>query len=123
MTAVRHNGRVPAPLVVELLWWRGCPSTEVMASQLEAALADVVPPGARVERREVEDEAQAEREGFVGSPTVRVDGRELFPPDPGEPAGLSCRVYRLRDGRFSPTPDPADLRDALRGAAASRSPT
>jgi hypothetical protein len=98
MTAVRHNGRVPAPLVVELLWWRGCPSTEVMASQLEAALADVVPPGARVERREVEDEAQAEREGFVG-------------------------VYRLRDGRFSPTPDPADLRDALRGAAASRSPT
>jgi hypothetical protein len=27
---------------------------------------------------------------------------------------LTCRVYRLRDGRFSPTPDPDDVRDALR---------
>ena len=30
-----------------------------------------------------------------------------------EPAGLNCRVYRRRDGRVAPTPDPEDLRDAL----------
>ena len=39
----------------------------------------------------------------------------MQPPD-DEPAGLTCRVYRLRDGRFSPTPDPADVREALRMA-------
>ena len=33
-----------------------------------------------------------------------------------EPAGLNCRVYVRRDGRVSPTPDPEDLRDALRVA-------
>ena len=52
---------------------------------------------------------------FVGSPTIRVDGRDIQPPD-DEPVGLTCRVYRLRDGRVSPTPDPADLRDALMAA-------
>jgi hypothetical protein len=109
--------------VVEILWWSGCRSTEAMAEQVEAALADLGLAGVAMERREVTDEAQARRERFVGSPTVRVEGRELFPPGPSEPASLTCRVYRLRDGRFSPTPDPADLRDALRGALATRSPT
>ncbi len=109
--------------MVELLWWSGCPSTEVVADQVDAALAELGLGDARVERREMRDEEAAERERFVGSPTLRVDGRELFPPPADEPAGLTCRVYRLRDGRFSPTPHPADLRDALRAAAAHRRPT
>ncbi len=33
------------------------------------------------------------------------------------PASLTCRGYRRRDGRISPTPDPEDLRDALSRAA------
>jgi hypothetical protein len=44
-----------------------------------------------------------------------VDGRDVVPADE-EPVGLACRVYRLRDGRPSPTPDPADVRDAVRRA-------
>ncbi len=50
--------------------------------------------------------------GFVGSPTIHVDGRDPFPAA-GEPTGLTCRVYHRRDGRISPTPDPDDLRAAL----------
>jgi len=69
-----------------------------------------------IEVREVDTEQSAEREEFVGSPTVRVDGRDVQPVE-GEPTGLACRVYRRRDGRTSPLPDPADLRDALRAAA------
>ena len=64
--------------------------------------------------REVRTDADAGRERFVGSPTIRVDGRDVQPPD-GEPAGLTCRVYRLRDGRISPLPDRAGpARDAGR---------
>jgi hypothetical protein len=62
--------------------------------------------------REIVDEEEAEREGFPGSPTIRLDGEDVLP-DPNEPGGLTCRVYRLRDGRYSPTPDPDDLRDAI----------
>ena len=62
---------------------------------------------------EIKDEAGAEVESFVGSPTVRIDGRDLQPPTEDEPIGLNCRVYRRRDGRASPLPDPDDVRDAL----------
>ena len=68
--------------------------------------------------REIADDAHAELEGFVGSPTVRIDGRDIQPPERGEAPGLTCRIYRLRDGRISPTPDPQDLRDALARVAA-----
>jgi serine/threonine-protein kinase len=46
-----------------------------------------------------------------------VDGRDVQPTVDGEPSGLTCRIYRRRDGRTSPLPDPEDLRDALRAAA------
>jgi hypothetical protein len=62
--------------------------------------------------RELATDADAEREEFVGSPTIRVDGRDVQPPGE-QPAGLTCRVYRLRDGRFSPLPDRQDVRDTL----------
>jgi hypothetical protein len=70
-----------------------------------------------IEVREIDTEQSAEREEFVGSPTIRVDGRDVQAPADGEPTGVACRVYRRRDGRTSPLPDPADLRDALRAAA------
>ena len=66
-----------------------------------------------IEMIEIIGEADAERERFVGSPTIRVAGVEVAP-EPGEPAGLTCRVYRLRDGRSSPVPDPEDIRDVIR---------
>jgi len=66
--------------------------------------------------REVGSEIDAQAQEFVGSPTIRIDGRDVQPPN-DEPTGLTCRVYRRRDGRVSPTPDPADLRDALHAAS------
>ena len=98
---------------VELLWWEGCPSTPKALEDLKAALAEEGLDPESVEVREVVSDEQARRERFFGSPTIRIDGRDVQPPDDGEPIGLSCRVYRLRDGRPSPTPDPADVREAL----------
>jgi hypothetical protein len=77
--------------------------------------AQGVDPSA-IEVREIDTEESAQREEFVGSPTIRVNGRDLQPPVEGEPTGLACRIYRRRDGRVSPLPDPDDLRDALRAA-------
>jgi hypothetical protein len=71
---------------------------------------------ARIEVREIDTDESAKREEFVGSPTIRIDGADVQPLA-GAPTGLACRVYRRRDGRTSPLPDPADLREALRGAA------
>ena len=96
---------------IELLWWEGCPSTEPALADLRAALSELgLDPGA-VELREVATDEQAEAEHFPGSPTIRIDGADAFPA--ADAIGLACRVYRLADGRPSPTPDPAHLRAAL----------
>jgi hypothetical protein len=107
-------------LNVELLWWEGCPSTERALSELREALTDVGLGDSEVRTREIRTDAEAETARFTGSPTILIDGIELMAAlgrgAEEEPAGLNCRVYVRRDGRVSPTPDPMDVRDALRAA-------
>ena len=93
---------------VTLLWWAGCPSHPVVREQLREL-------GVPFVEREIVDEADAVREGFVGSPTIRVDGVDLFETD--EPPGLTCRIYMV-EGRFSPVPALDDLRVALSASGA-----
>jgi hypothetical protein len=105
---------------IELLWWEGCPSWDDALAVLREAVRDVGLDPESIAVRHVDTESEAEQERFVGSPTIRIDGRDVQPPGEDEPMGLTCRVYRLRDGRVSPTPDPADLREALLNATSER---
>ena len=105
---------------VEFLWWRECPSWERALAMLREAMKEAGIDPALVEAREIDTDEAAEGERFPGSPTIRIDGEDLQPPGEGDPTGLSCRVYRRRDGRSSPLPDPEDLREALRAAARTR---
>jgi hypothetical protein len=104
---------------VELLWWEGCPSYPETLADLEQTLGEEG-IDTEVEMVEVESDESARRERFPGSPTIRIDGEDIFPPAETEPHSLTCRVYRLRDGRPSPTPDPEDLREAIRRCHAHR---
>ena len=97
---------------MELLWWEGCPSTEEALAELREEMTAAGLDPEAVVMREIRDDAEAERTGFVGSPTIRVDGRDVAPAR-DEPIGLACRIYRLRDGRISAVPDRSDLREAL----------
>ncbi len=101
---------------VELLWWEGCPSTERALSELREALDELGIGDTEVRKREIATDEDAEETDFRGSPTILIDGADAAPGPGQEPVGLSCRVYRRRDGRISPTPDPDELRDALRRA-------
>ena len=100
---------------VELLWWEGCPSYAETLADLKRVLAEEG-VAAEVELVEVESDEQARTERFPGSPTIRLDGVDTIPAAEGEPFSLTCRVYRLRDGLVSPTPDPEDIRAAVRRA-------
>ena len=99
---------------VELLWWEGCPSHGRALAELREAMRERRPGPERIEVREVDTERgrRADRVRRIADdpdrrPDIAASGRRT--------RGLTCRIYRLRDGRVSPTPDPADLRDALRG--------
>jgi hypothetical protein len=109
-------------LGVELLWWRECPSWERALAMLREAMTEAGLDPDAVEVREVDTDEAARTERFVGSPTIRVNGEDIQPPG-DEPVGLACRVYQRRDGRVSPLPDPADLRESLRRAMMGGSPS
>jgi hypothetical protein len=106
-------------MIVELLFWKGCPSHPKALAELRAAMSEQGLDPAGVLVREIDSEADAERECFVGSPTIRIDGVDIQQVE-HEPYGLTCRVYYRRDGRVSPTPDPADVREALVAAQEKR---
>jgi glutaredoxin-related protein len=103
---------------VELLWWEGCPSTQPALEELREVLSDLGLDEVEVRMREIRTDDDARQAGFIGSPTVLVAGADVAP-QPDEPAGLACRVYHRREGSISPTPDPMDVRDALRRAMAA----
>ena len=102
---------------LELLWWDGCPSTERAMDELRQALNELGLAQAKVRMREIHTDEEALVAGFPGSPTILIDGVDCAQPCDHAALGLTCRVYRRRDGRITPLPDPDDLRDALRAAA------
>jgi hypothetical protein len=97
---------------VELLFWRGCPSHAEALETLRAVL-DERRPRLPVELVELETQADAVRLAFPGSPTIRVDGRDVDGAGAAGPPSLTCRVYRLPDGRPSPVPSREQIEEAL----------
>ena len=98
---------------IEFLYWEGCPSWERALGLLGEAVERAGLSRDSIDVRRVGNDAETQRERFVGSPTIRINGRDLQEPAAGEAYGLNCRIYRRRDGGVSPLPDPDDLREAL----------
>jgi hypothetical protein len=98
---------------VELYWWEGCPSFPETLALLEDVLA-ARGLDAEVELHEVTTDAEAVELAFPGSPTIRVDGRDVDPIGATSRPALTCRIYKLPDGRVSPVPSREQLEEALR---------
>lgn len=105
---------------VEFLWWEDCPSWERALAMLREEMKGQGLDPDSVVLTEIDTDADAERTDFPGSPTIRINGTDLQEPDPVAARGLTCRVYRRRDGRTSPLPDREDVREALAKASERR---
>jgi hypothetical protein len=116
-----RNPPAEEPIVtVEVLYFDGCPNHEALLPRLRELLDEAQLP-AQIELRRVPDEAAAERERFLGSPTVRVDGHDVEPgADQRDDFGLKCRLYRTETG-FSGLPEDDWLRAALSAAGGAKS--
>jgi hypothetical protein len=83
---------------IELLYFDGCPNFEALVARLPKLL-DQAGVTAEMKLRKVESEEDATRLRFLGSPTVRVDGRDIEARADGRTDyGLKCRLYRTRAG-------------------------
>ena len=102
-------------LKIEFLYWEDCPSHPQAWKLLQEAM-DELGIEASVEQIEVVTDEDAERLAFPGSPTIRVNGTDVDPAGASQMGtALTCRIYRLKDGRFSPVPSKETIRQALTG--------
>ncbi len=94
---------------ITLLYFDGCRSWEVADERLRAIAAGRADLTLRLHR--VDTVEEADRVGFRGSPSILVDGVDVFA-DAGAGVGLSCRLYQTPDGPAG-TPSVDQLRAVI----------
>jgi hypothetical protein len=105
---------------IELFFWNGCPSHPEAEALLRSVLAERG-VDASIERIEVRTQEDAEALGFVGSPTIRVDGRDVDQEGAARSRpSLTCRIYARPDGTVAPVPSRAQIERALSTVGAAR---
>jgi hypothetical protein len=110
---------IAGPVRIEFLYEPECSSRDVALSRLHEVTSEEG-HGGPIEVIEVSTDEQATSLRFTGSPTIRIDGSDIDPVEDSAHYALTCRGYRLPDGRVTPYPPKELIRAALRGAIRSR---
>lgn len=98
-----------------LLHVTDCPNLAVARARVVEA-AELAGVDVAVTERLVRDSSEAAALGFVGSPTILVDGADPFPGAEGSAPSLACRLYATGDG-IQGAPSVDELVDVLSGRA------
>jgi hypothetical protein len=90
---------------IEILYFDGCPNHRQLLERLPRLL-EREGIDAEITLHKVRDAEHAQRVRFLGSPTIRVAGRDI---DPGTTQrsdyGLKCRIYQTPEGLTGLPPD------------------
>ncbi len=97
---------------IEILTFEGCPNAEIARDRVRAAL-EAEALDAEICEVEVGSAECAQKLRFLGSPSVRVSGRDVEPYTAHAAYGLMCRTYRNGD-EVQGAPSVATIRKALR---------
>jgi hypothetical protein len=99
---------------VELLYFEGCPHWQQTRATIERVSSELRGE-TDIHLVKVRDPDAAVKARFLGSPTVRVDGRDIEPgADDRQEYVFACRVYKTAAG-LSGQPDERWLHAALIG--------
>jgi len=94
---------------VTLLYFDDCPSWRTADQHLRSLQPEF---GFELHHRRVETPEEAEELGFRGSPSIIVDGDDLFSSD-DQSVGLACRIYVTPSGSAG-SPELEQIASALR---------
>jgi hypothetical protein len=106
--------------LIEILYFDGCPNHPAAVELVERVGRDLA---VKLDLRQIEvpDAEAAKRRRFLGSPTIRVNGRDVEPgTEKRTDYAYGCRVYRTESG-LSEQPDERWLRKAIGAAREDRS--
>ena len=102
--------------IIEVLYVQDCPHYPGTLALVERVRAEL-DVDTELRTSLIVDQAAAERARFPGSPTVRVDGRDVEPgSEPATEYIVGCRLYRL-EYRLAGQPEQRWVREALLEAA------
>jgi len=101
---------------IDFIYREECPSHSKAWERLHNILQETG-VHADVKRIEIQDEEAARGHTFHGSPTIRINGRDIDPGDEkNQPVGLNCRIYHDDSGRVTPLPPENLIRIAIQRA-------
>lgn len=101
-------------MLIEVLFVPGCPNHEPAVESLRNVLCSEA-INATIQEIAVTDEAMARSLKFPGSPTVRINGRDVES-TPQQSYGLACRLYSGGTG----VPSVGALQRAVAGAQSEK---
>jgi hypothetical protein len=102
--------------VIEVLYVQDCPHYQDTLALVDRVRGELS-IDTELRTTLILDQAAAEQARFAGSPTVRVDGRDVEPgSEPVTEYVFGCRLYRL-EHRFAGQPEERWVREALLRAA------
>lgn len=81
---------------IDLLYFDGCPSWQIGLENLRQAI-EAEKLSTEIHLIEIKTPEQAQAEKFLGSPSFRMNGVDLWPEERSRYL-LSCRVYHTSDG-------------------------
>jgi hypothetical protein len=102
---------------VTIQYFDGCPHWQLADERIRNVIEGMSTDDVSLEYQLIDSPEKADRVGFLGSPTILVDGRDPFATGT-EQVGMTCRVFRTDQGvQGAPT------ESQLRGILARKPPT
>ena len=96
---------------VTIQYFDGCPHWQLADKRVRNVIEGMSNDEVSLEYQLIDTLEKADRVGFLGSPTILVDGVDVMRPEDGAPTGDACRLD---------LPTPRRVLDALRGHRSSR---
>lgn len=98
-------------MTIELLHIADCPNWEETLRRLNLAATNTLPAGTSIYATLINSTEEAEARPFAGSPTILLDGADLFPSE-GRTRALACRIYFTPNG-MAGSPTQEQIEEAL----------
>lgn len=102
---------------VTIQYFDGCPHWQLADERLRNVIEGMSIDDVSLEYQLIDTLEKAHRVGFLGSPTILVDGRDPFATGT-EQVGMTCRVFRTEHGMQG-----APTESQLRGVLGRNQPT
>ncbi|MGC8765876.1 MAG: thioredoxin family protein [Brevinematia bacterium] len=100
---------------IKFLYFRGCPNAAETFNNLTSVLREMNISEDYLEIIEVNDLEMAEKFNFQGSPTILVDGKDIYTGKEPEGVNYTCRIYEFNGEKTGVIPANY-IKEMLRGA-------